>query len=211
MLFHFSVSDTYNFVLRMVVSATGYISTIAGVAGKNSNTGEGTTPILGLSSDVYLSYNQHIAIDVLKDEIYVSDKNPNRIRKVFFRCNAGYNRTSYYLQNQCVPCPLGYFNAFTDKTCSICPTGSSTLNLGSLSCTCIAGYYNNGAECSQCQVGTFKPSFGDWPCTNCSSGYFQNMTGQSSCSAMCAAGTYSLMGFHACSDCEGLYKYCCLF
>lgn len=69
------IADAYNQRIRKVTASTGFISTVAG-NGTQGNLGDGSPATLA-----NLYYPTSIALDVLGN-IYIADKNNNRIRKV---------------------------------------------------------------------------------------------------------------------------------
>lgn len=89
-------------------------------------------------------------------------------------CVAGkYREATAQTSNTCLTCPIG-----TNS-----PAGSGALTL----CTCNAGWYGpDGAACTVCPVGKYKPTQGAAECTLCPAGTWSGNTQQTS-NATCTA------------------------
>ncbi|EKX31733.1 hypothetical protein GUITHDRAFT_122074 [Guillardia theta CCMP2712] len=89
-------------------------------------------------------------------------------------------------QSSCASCPIGKFSS--DLTmilsgCYECPPGKTTLVTGSQSisaCQCLAGHEPNGATCSACLPGYYKPGINNFACIACDAGTYQPSLGAAS-------------------------------
>ena len=102
----------------------------------------------------------------------------------------------------CFFCKVDTFNTCGGMSfCEACPPNSSTQSrLGSVACTCDAGFNRYEGGCRGCDAGTYSSS-PDQPCAACSAGTFSGLTGASACVA-CAAAVYAFgEGNTACVGC----------
>ena len=126
----------------------------------------------------------------------------------------------YYDNSNCTDCPIGWIKSQTmiasNGACVECPTGKVN-NINRTQCQqCETGKQLNSTNCEDCQPGKFNPTVGGI-CRVCSSGQYQDNTGQSACDnceagqyrdeegqincTTCAAGKYAGQGQRACTDC----------
>lgn len=115
----------------------------------------------------------------------------------------------------CTSCDADLYSAvigtgITSARCSACPAHSDA-NVGSVyisDCICNKGYEGiDGAACTACTVGWYKPVNGSGMCTECESGKFLDVAGESSCFA-CAEGKFKAVnGSGTCLHCAaGAYQ-----
>ena len=125
----------------------------------------------------------------------------------------------YYNYSICTDCPIGWIKSQTmiasNGACVECPTGKVN-NINRTQCQqCETGKQLNSTNCEDCQPGKFNPT-GGGVCRVCSSGQYQDNTGQSACDnceagqyrgdddghcTTCAAGKYAGQGQRTCTDC----------
>ena len=108
----------------------------------------------------------------ITNDIYIAEKDPQRIRKLFFRCNSGYNNNpGLYLDEKCTLCSVGKYNSDSDGVCVDCPVGLFSDQEGL-------------SSCSSCPLGTYNPDIGGNStnsCINCPPGTYQDELGKESC------------------------------
>lgn len=117
-----------------------------------------------------------------------------------------------YANNNCMPCPLGYYQDQTGQfSCKPCSAGFTTeftgTNSSSLcSPTCDSGYQLNGVgNCVACQIGQYRNATETSTCVNCPTGFITLTTAtksRSQCDIVaCEAGTYRDNTTNTCKDC----------
>ena len=113
--------------------------------------------------------------------------------------------------SECTNCSSGKYSevaaADVESKCRSCPSnttspaGSSSL----MECMCNAGFSGPGGSlCLGCVPGTFKPTYGSAPCTNCSSGTYSMEVAavtEDVCQA-CPLNSYSETGSGSLQDCR---------
>ena len=68
----------------------------------------------------------------------------------------------------CLPCPRNRYNDQFNSSCSDCPNGKVTADVGANVCQCGVGEMPDGSGgCSSCQSGFFKSTIGDVNCEAC--------------------------------------------
>ena len=94
----------------------------------------------------------------------------------------------------CTDCSTGSYTDMTAaSTCLTCPVNSnSPIQSRSIqNCTCNLGFTGpNGGTCSQCAIGTFKPTTGSAACTVCSAGTYSVNAAVTTCLS-CTANSFS--------------------
>jgi hypothetical protein len=133
-----------------------------------------------------------------------------------------------------VPCPSGQFSAAGSLECGVCPAGSYCNSTTSVQC--VAGTFNpntrmsTATSCLPCIVGAYCVVGASLP-TNCSAGYYTNVTGRTasidclacpagrfgsvqrmsvpSCTDVCPAGSFCTAGASSPSMCP-VGSYCTL-
>ena len=100
-----------------------------------------------------------------------SDSPPGSTLRRACLCEAGY--TGDAGRSNCTACDVGsYKDAGGAASCSSCPAGTTTGGTASTmleDCTCLAGYegQSDGAECTECGVGSYKTEAGVGECLPC--------------------------------------------
>ena len=69
---------------------------------------------------------------------------------------------------------LSFCSQFADTVCGNCPQHSIAKREGNnlTHCDCLPGYYGNAGNCTACEAGKYKPTYGSSECTNCGSGKY---------------------------------------
>jgi hypothetical protein len=110
----------------------------------------------------------------------------------------------------CTECEAGFHNSVRGHyVCEECLDGSYSLD-GAADCTtCAAGQYGeiggvkNASEyCKACGPGMYQSALGKLECINCLAGqYGSEGSSSDACSGRCSAGSWSLAGHRACTEC----------
>ena len=97
-------------------------------------------------------------------------------------------------------CPDGYYISTTQNfVCQICPAGKYCVDKVTPA-NCLAGFYcpaQTGIALQPCPSGTFNPSTGlpeESSCTNCTGGFYCDVTNLTAVSGPCDAGYYCRSG-----------------
>ena len=101
---------------------------------------------------------------------------------------------------ECTLCPADTYlqstGATSQSTCTNCPqfTSSAPGSEGSWQCLCKKGYTGELSQCIACPPGTYKPTLGKDPCTQCNIGKYSGSASATSESACleCSQGTTTL-------------------
>lgn len=141
------------------------------------------------------------------------------------KCNMGYSGSN---GSTCIACPRGAFKpSVGDATCSLCPTNTYQPSLARTAsvdclgcpdnalslqmsdeltdCECKSGYLGaNGADCTQCYAGKFKPLQGPQPCDLCPNATYSGVEGATSdgVCAPCQNNSLSWAGSTVLTDCK---------
>ena len=123
------------------------------------------------------------------------------------RYSGTYGATS---STACKSCPAGYKSSAGESECFLCPAGYLAVTT---QCeTCSSGKYGRlnyiGYHiCSQCSTGQFQEATGQTSCKSCSQGKYQNQYGSTGCKG-CPIGSYntqtSATSSTACVICSGV-------
>ena len=114
----------------------------------------------------------------------------------------------------CIPCPVGFYQNYSDSgECLACTGYSTNLAVGSTTCdSCLAGSLlqfatnisgggSTIAECKPCRPGFYQPIPRQTQCLQCPAGSFSNSAGSTYCN-LCAQDSFaSVDGSAGCSPC----------
>ena len=98
----------------------------------------------------------------------------------------------------CVSCPTGQYLEYVSEDemrCRTCPANSHTPSAANatsvLDCECEAAHTSSSRICEECELGTFKPEFGNVSCTVCQANTNTTAPGRSAASdCLCVPGFY---------------------
>ena len=98
----------------------------------------------------------------------------------------------------CVSCPTGQYLEYVSEDemrCRTCPVNSHTPSAANatsvLDCECEAAHTSSSRICEECELGTFKPEFGNVSCTVCQANTNTTAPGRSAAfDCLCVPGFY---------------------
>lgn len=102
---------------------------------------------------------------------------------------------------ECLACDSGRF--LNDNLCLVCPKNASCSDGKTFKC--VAGYYQNGKECTLCSAGYYSAA-GATNCSSCPAGTFSS-AGSAGCTN-CPTGTFSSGSAAACINCPANCSSC---
>ena len=213
------VADSENHRIRKVVTATGYVVTLAGTG----VTGLGQFPN-GHGTVARFYYPYGVAVDAVGD-VYVADYGTQSVRKIVICpadryldptskvcvCRPGTVENLDYGSGNinsiivgvatCLPCATGRYLAAGMQSCDYCPVGKEP-TADKTSCDfCLLGRYRSNpssAACIDCAIGT-ESSADRTSCSSCAAGFYRPSLTNMQCIACPLYATCSSSAIVSCS------------